>query len=169
MFCASDCGLAYAVQAPCLAPAPLPLPALPPVNACCWAPPPVAPGLNTANQVQLPTEFRVLESQDADLQTIVRENNNHTQFNKTIVTQVNRNHLHTQRVVTNENQFNTHVTNNVVKVNDIHAQRVELVPGQRRVFNDFKQSQVVEPARCLRTATAVAAAAPAAYLPCSAF
>ena len=139
------------------APAELPLPALPPVNALCWAPPPVAPGVNTAEVVQLPDELRVIETQDADEQVVVRENNNSTTFNKTIVTQVNRNHLHTQRIVTNENQLNTYVTNNVVKVNDIHSQRVEAVPGERRVFNDFKASQVVEPAQCLRAADGVLA------------
>ena len=124
--------------------------ALPPINGSCYAPPAVAPGVNTAQQVQLPTELRVVETSDADVQTIVRENNNYTQFNKTVVTQVNRNHLHTQRIVTNENQFNTYVTNNVTKVNDIHRQQVELVPGERRVFNNYQQTQTVEPARCLR-------------------
>ena len=141
-------------------------PALPPVNGLCYAPPPVAPGVNTANVVQLPDELRVVETQDADLQTIVRENNNSTTFNKTVVTQVNRNHLHTQRIVTNENQLNTYVTNNVVKVNDIHSQRIEAVPGERRVFNDFKATQVVEPAQCLRAdglpCGAAVAAAPVA-------
>ena len=132
------------------APAELPLPALPPVNASCYAPPPVAPGVNRAAKVQLPTELRQLQSSDSDLQTIVRENNNYTTFNKQIVTQVNRNHLHTQRVITNENNFNTYITNKLVKVNDIHSQRVELVPGERRVFNSYQQSQAVEPARCLR-------------------
>ena len=134
------------------APAELPLPALPGVDASCWAPPAVAPGINTAQQVQLPTELRLLQSQDADLQVVVRENNNYAQFNKTVVTQVNRNHLHTQRIITNENQFNTYVTNNVVKTNDIHQQRVEQLAGEKRVFNDYKQSQVVEPAQCLRAA-----------------
>lgn len=77
-------------------PAELPLPALPPVNAECYAPPPVAPGVNTCRQVQLPDELKVVQSDDADCQTVVRENNNYTTFNKTVVTQVNRNHLHTQ-------------------------------------------------------------------------
>ena len=133
-----------------VAPCALAVPALPPVNGCCYAPPPVAAGINTAKQVQLPTELRVVETNDGDLQTIVRDNNHHTQFNKTVVTQVNRNHLHTQRVVTNENFHNLYVTNNVTKVNDIHRQRVEHVPGERRVFNNHRQTQVVEPAQCLR-------------------
>ena len=135
----------YAAAAPIAAAA-----ALPPINGSCYAPPGVAPGINTAQQVQLPTEVREVNTFDQDLQTVVRENNNYTQFNKTVVTQVNRNHLHTQRIVTNENQFNTYVTNNVTKVNDIHQQRVELVPGERRVFNNYQQTQQVEPARCLR-------------------
>ena len=149
------------------APAELPLPALPPVNASCYAPPAVAPGLNTANQVQLPTEQRLVETNDADLQTIVRENNNYTTLNKLIVTTVNRNHLHTQRIVDNQNQYNTYITNNVVKVNDIHRQRIENVAGERRVFNSFKQSQQVEPAQCLRAADGAlvaCGAAPAARL-----
>ena len=141
---------------PCpAAPADVPLPALPPVNACCYAPPAVPPGVTTNKVVELPTEQRVIETNDADEQTVVRENNNYTTFNKTVVTTVNRNHLHTQRVVTNENNYNTYVTNNVVKVNDIHRQRVENVKGETRVFNDFKQTQQVEPARCLRAADGV--------------
>ena len=128
------------------------LPALPPVNASCYAPPPVAPGVNTSNSVQLPTEERVVETNDADVQTVVRENNNYTTLNKTAITTVNRNHLHTQRVITNENQHNTYITNKVVKVNDIHRQRVENVQGETRVSNQYKQTQVVEPARCLRAA-----------------
>ena len=124
--------------------------ALPAINASCYAPPAVAAGINTAQQVQLPTEYREVNTFDQDLQTVVRENNNYTTFNKQIVTQVNRNHLHTQRVITNENNFNTYITNKLVKVNDIHQQRVELLAGQRRVFNSYKQSQAVEPARCLR-------------------
>ena len=114
-----------------------------PTSCCCWH-------LNTSRQVQLPTEERVVETNDADVQTIVRDNNHHTTFNKTVVTTVNRNHLHTQRVVTNENNFNTYVTNNVTKVNDIHRQVVENVPGETRVVNNYQQTQTVEPARCLR-------------------
>ena len=152
------CGCAavqYIAAAPAVAvavQAELPLPALPPVNSGCYAAPAVAPGLNTANAVQLPTEYREVNTFDEDLQTVVRENNNYTTFNKTIVTTVNRNHLHTQRIVDNQNQYNTYITNNVVKVNDIHRQRVENVAGERRVFNSYKQSQQVEPARCLRAA-----------------
>ena len=128
------------------------LPVLSGVNASCYAPPAVAPGLNTANVVQLPTEYREVNTFDEDLQTVVRENNNYTTYNKTIVTTVNRNHLHTQRIVDNQNQYNTYVTNNVVKVNDIHRQRVENVKGETRVINNYKQTQTVEPARCLRAA-----------------
>ena len=128
------------------------LPVLPPVNASCYAAPAVAPGVTTRNVVQLPTEQRLVETNDSDLQTVVRENNNYTTFNKTKVTTVNRNHLHTQRIITNENQHNTYITNKLVKVNDIHTQRVEQVAGERRVFNNYQQSQVVEPAKSLRAA-----------------
>ena len=128
------------------------LPALPCQNNSCYAPPAVAPGVSTRQTVQLPTEQRVVETNDADVQTVVRENNNYTTYNKDVITTVNRNHLHTQRIVTNENQHNTYVTNNIVKVNDIHRQRIENVAGERRVFNDYKQTQTVEPARCLRAA-----------------
>ena len=124
--------------------------ALPAINASCWAPPAVAPGVNTAQQVQLPTEYREVNTFDSDLQTVVRENNNYTTFNKDVITTVNRNHLHTQRIVTNENQYNTYITNNITKVNDIHTQRIENVAGERRVFNNYQQTQTVEPARCLR-------------------
>ena len=128
------------------------LPALPAVNSSCYGAPCVAPGVTTRNTVQLPTEQRVVETNDADVQTVVRENNNYTTYNKDVITTVNRNHLHTQRIVTNENQYNTYVTNNIVKVNDIHRQRVENVAGEKRVINDYKQTQTVEPARCLRAA-----------------
>ena len=154
---ASPAPVAVAAVAPAAAVAVEALPALPPVNASCYAPPPVAPGVNTSRQVQLPTEERIVETNDADEQTVVRENNNYTTFNKTVVTTVNRNHLHTQRVITNENNYNTYVTNKVVKVNDIHRQQVENVKGETRVINDYKQSQVVEPAKCLRAVDGVLA------------
>jgi hypothetical protein len=128
----------------------LPLPALPPVNSGCYAPPPVAAGITTSRQVQLPTELRQVNTVDADVQTVVRENNNYTQLNKDVITTVNRNHQHIQRIQTNENNFNTYVTNNITKVNDIHSQRVEAVQGQTRVINNARQTQTVEPARCLR-------------------
>ena len=126
--------------------------ALPAVNASCYSSPPVEPGVTTYRKVKLPTEYRLAETNDETNETIVRENNNYTEFNKKVVTTVNRNHLHKQRVVTNENNYNTYITNKVTKVNDIHRQRVEQVQGERREINDYKQSQVVEPARCLRAA-----------------
>ena len=125
------------------------LPALPAVNSGCYAAPGVAPGVNTYNSVRLPTEYREVNTFDQDVQTVVRENNNYTTYNKDVVTTVNRNHLHTQRIITNENQYNTYITNNIVKVNDIHSQRVEHVAGERRVFNNYQQTQTVEPARCI--------------------
>lgn len=133
----------YAQPQPC---------ALPPINGSCWSSPLVIPGYTRYIHYQHPTQVRDINLHDSDLRVVVRENNHHTTFHKTIVTQLNRHHLHTQRVITNENNFNHYVTNNVIRVNDIHRQRVEHVPGQRRVFNDYKQTQVVEPSRCLRTA-----------------
>ena len=125
------------------------LPQLPPVSACCYRPPKIAPALVTHNQVQLPTEERLVELNDEDVQTIVRENSNYTKFDKTIVTTVNRRHTHTKRVVNNENVFNTYVTNNLIKVNDIHRNRVENVKGETKVKSEAKQTVVVEPAKCV--------------------
>ena len=130
--------------------APVAAAALPPIDYSCYREPQVAPGVTRYIRIQDPTEVRELSTVDGDVQTVVRENNHHVYFNKTIITQVNRNHLHTQRVITNENNYNTYVTNYVTRVNDIHQQRVEHVPGERRVFNSYKQSQQIEPARCLR-------------------
>ena len=76
--------------------------------------------------------------------------NIHHQHNKTVITTVNRNHLHRQRIVDNYTQNNLYITNKVTKVNDIHRQQVERVDGQRRVTNQYRESQAVEPARCLR-------------------
>lgn len=125
------------------------LPQLPPVSICCYKPSSIAPGITTHKQVQLPTEERVIELNDEDVQTIVRENANYTKFDKTIVTTVNRRHTHTQRVINNENVYNTYVTNNLIKVNDIHRNRVENVKGETKVKNDAKQTVVVEPAKCV--------------------
>lgn len=127
-----------------------PLPPLPPFDYSCYQVPIVPPGVTRRFVVDEPATVRNLETNDYDVQTVVRENNNHTYLNKTIVTQVNRNHLHTQRIITNENNYETYVTNHVIRVQDIHRQRVENVPGERRVFNSYKQSQRVEPAKCLR-------------------
>ena len=136
--------------------------ALPAVNGSCYAAPAVAAGVNTHSSVQLPTEYREVNTFDSDVQTVVRENNNYTTFNKDVITTVNRNHLHTQRIVTNENQHNTYITNNITRVNDIHRQRIENLKGETRNFRDFKATQRVEAAGCSRDApVAVAVAAPA--------
>ena len=73
-----------------------------------------------------------------------------TTFVKDVVTNVNRHHYHTKRVITRDNNFNTYVTNHITKVNDIHHYRVENVKGETRTFNDYKQTQTVEPATCNR-------------------
>lgn len=126
------------------------LPPLPPVNNSCWAPPPVAPGVTTCQKVQLPTEERVVETNDCDLQTVIRENNNYTTYNKTELLTVNRNHHHKTQIVENQVDHQTVVTNNIVKVNDIHRQQVEVVPGAKRVKSDARETVTVEPAKCFR-------------------
>ena len=138
-----------------------PLPPLPPFDYSCYRVPIVPPGVTRRFVIDEPATVRNLETNDYDVQTVVRENNNHTYLNKTIVTQVNRNHLHTQRIITNENNYETYVTNHVIRVQDIHRQRVENVPGERRVFNSYQQAPArVEQARCLRVVDG-------ALVPCS--
>ena len=120
-----------------------------PVNYCCYRQPMLPCGETRYYQIAEPTIIKNIDQHFGTVQTHVRENNHHIQYNRTVVTNVNRHHFHTQRIVTNENNHNTYVTNHVIKVNDIHHQKVEHVPGEKRVFNDFKATQRVEPAKCL--------------------
>jgi uncharacterized protein YeeX (DUF496 family) len=146
------------------------LPALPPVDSRCYQPPQVPPGQNQFRNVQEQTAVRNLQQNFNDVRTAVRENNIHVQRNKTNITNVNRNHNHLLKIVTNENNYEHNLQNNVVRVADIHRQRIENVPGQRRQFKDFKATQKVENLGCRRDATigavAVAAPAPAPCAPC---
>ena len=122
---------------------------LPAANYSCYAQPAMPCAQERHFHYQEPTVVRNVELHFYDTQTVVRENNNHYTHNRTIVTNVNRNHWHTQRIVTNENNYNTYLTNNVIRVNDIHHQRIENVEGEKRVFNDYKQTETVEPAQCV--------------------
>ena len=122
---------------------------LPPVNSSCLVKPAVPLSVVRVNEVQLPDEHREISTFDNEIETFVREDNQHTTFKKNVFTNVNRNHLHTQRIITNENQFNHYVTNHVVKPKDIHIIRVEHYPGKKSVFNDYKETRTVEPAQCV--------------------
>ena len=121
-----------------------------PISSCCAEPP--IESTKTERHIFYPVENETknIELHDSDEQTIVRENTNHIQFKKTIVTNVNRHHLHTLRVVTKENHLNTFITNNIVRVNDIHHNRVEHVTGEKRELNDFQQTmRIDEAAKCV--------------------
>ena len=143
-------------------PVQLALPALPAPDYRCYQAPPVAPGQTRFQNLQEPTAVKNLEQNFNDQRTAVRENNLHVQRNKTNITNINRNHNHLLRIVTNENNHEHNLVNNIVRVADIHRQRIENVAGQRRNFKDFKQTQKVENLGCRREGAAqVAYAAPA--------
>ena len=151
-------------------PVQLALPALPAPDYRCYQAPPVAPGQTRNQVINEPTSVKNLEQNFNDQRTAVRENNTHVQRNKTNITNINRNHNHLLRIVTNENNYEHNLVNNVVRVADIHRQRIENVAGQRRNFKDFKQTQKVENLGCRReggAACAVAAAPVAVAAPAS--
>ena len=125
------------------------LPQLPPVNDSCVQMPQVPPDDVTEQQLDLPSEEKVIETKDDDQKQIVVNRNNYTQYNKTLNVVVNRNHVHTLRVVKNETNYNTYVTNKVFKVNDIHHQRIEYVPGEIKNIDECREAVSVEPARCI--------------------
>jgi hypothetical protein len=140
----------------------LPAPALPAPDYRCYAPPQVPPGQTRYLKVDEPTAVKNLAQNFADVRTAVRENNTHVQRNKTLVTNIARNHNHLLRIITNENNFEHNLTNNLVRVADIHRQKIENIKGETRNFKDFKATQKVEAAGCSRDANvAVSVAAPA--------
>jgi hypothetical protein len=66
--------------------------------------------------------------------------------------------LHTQRIITKENNFHHFNTDYIVKVNDIHTQRVERLQGEGITTEDYRQTARVEPATCQVTAEGPCAA-----------
>jgi len=125
-------------------------PALPEPDYRCYQPPTVPPGQTRYLKVDEQTQLKNLEQNFNDVRTAVRENNTHVQRNRTQVTNVNRNHNHLLRIVTNENNFEHNLLNKVVRVADIHRQKIENVKGETRNFKDFKQTQKVENGGCRR-------------------
>ena len=139
----------------------LELPPLPDVRYDCYKVPGVPPGVVRFLKVDEPTTLKNFEQNFNDVKTAVRENNTHVQRNKTQVTNISRNHNHLLRIVTNENNYEHNLTNKIVKVADIHRQKIENVPGETRNFKDFKQTQKVENLGCRRAdAIAVVSEAP---------
>jgi hypothetical protein len=128
--------------------------ALPGFNKCCLLPLPVPKPWS--RWVQHEDEFvtKSIEQNYATARTIVVDNNVHHQHNKVVTTTVNRRHVHTQRVITRENNFHHFNTDYVVKVNDLHTQRVEQLQAEGITTNDYRQTQRVEPATCQVTAEA---------------
>jgi len=125
-------------------------PALPEPDFRCYQAPTVPQGQTRYLNVNEPAQVKSVEQNFNDQRTAVRENNTHVQRNRTQVTNVNRNHNHLLRIVTNENNYEHNLLNKVVRVADIHRQRVENVKGETRNFKDFKQTQKVENGGCRR-------------------
>jgi hypothetical protein len=136
-------------------------PVLPEADYRCYQPPQVPAGQTRYLQVTEPTGLKQLQQNFNDVRTAIRENNTHVQRNKTNVTNINRNHNHLLRIVTNENNYNHYLTNNVVRVADIHRQRIENLKGETRNFKDFKATQKVEAVGCRRDGIVQVAAVPA--------
>jgi len=125
-------------------------PALPEPDYRCYQAPTVPQGQTRYLNVNEPAQVKNVEQNFNDQRTAVRENNTHVQRNRTQVTNVNRNHNHLLRIVTNENNYEHNLLNKVVRVADIHRQRIENVKGETRNFKDFKQTQKVENGGCRR-------------------
>jgi len=125
-------------------------PALPEPDYRCYQAPTVPQGQTRYLNVNEPAQVKNVEQNFNDQRTAVRENNTHVQRNRTQITNVNRNHNHVLRIVTNENNYEHNLLNKVVRVADIHRQRVENVKGETRNFKDFKQTQKVENGGCRR-------------------
>jgi hypothetical protein len=140
-------------------------PALPEACYACYQPPQVPAGQTRFLQTTAPTGLRNLQQNFNDLRTAVRENNTHIQRNKTNVTNIARNHNHLLRIVTNENNYNHFLTNNIVRVADIHRQRIENLKGETRNFKDFKNTQRVEALGCRRDGVVQVAPVPVQAAP----
>ena len=126
--------------------------ALPPPNYTCYQEPPEPRGETRWLKYNEPTITKVIEQNFNTLKTSVKENNIHHQHNRTVIQNVNRNHFHTHRIIVKDNNYHHYLTNNLIRVNDIHHQKIEQVRGEGKTLSDYKQTQRVEPASCQRTA-----------------
>lgn len=125
-------------------------PDLPPPNSSCYRAPQIQKGQNKVLNVNEPPVNKNLNQNFNDVKTVTRDNTTHKQHNRTVVTNVTRNHNHLIKVITNENNYDHFLTNNIVKVQDIHRQKVENVKGQVRNFKDYKTNNKVENGGCKR-------------------
>lgn len=124
---------------------------LPPPNMACYQEPPSPKSEVKYFKVDEPTVTKTITQNFNSAKTVVKENVIHHQHVKNVIINVNRNHWHTQRVVVKDNNYHHYLINNVIKVADIHHQKIEQVRGESKTFNDYKQTQRVEPAECVRS------------------
>jgi hypothetical protein len=124
---------------------------LPPPNMACYQEPPAPRSEVKYLRVEEPPVTKTITQNFNTSKTVVKENVIHHQHVKNVIINVNRNHWHTQRVVVKDNNYHHYLINNVIKVADIHHQKIEQVRGESKTFNDYKQTQRVEPAECVRS------------------
>jgi hypothetical protein len=123
---------------------------LPPPNMACYQEPPQPrPEVKFFKVDEAPVTKSITQNFNTS-KTVVKENTIHTQHIKNVIINVTRNHWHTQRVVVKDTNYHHYLINNVIKVADVHHQKIEQVRGESKNFNDYKQTQRVEAAECVR-------------------
>ena len=138
---------------------------LPGPNMQCYQEPPAPKGEVKFFQVIEPEVKKSVTLNFNTCRVVTKENTIHHQHIKNVIINVNRNHWHTQRVVLKDNHYHHHLINNIIKVTDIHHQKIEQVRGESKNFTDYKQTQLVEPATCLKEGQSIVQEAPTAVAP----
>lgn len=131
----------------------LELPELPPPDYKCYAVPEVPPGVTRWFRINEPTIYKDLAVNLDKLAVESRVNNNHVNNDKTVITNINRHHDHLLKIITNENNFEKNITNKIIKVADIHKQRVENVAGPIKNYKEYKVIQKMEGPGCQKLNT----------------
>ena len=123
---------------------------LPAPNLACYQEPPQPRPEVKFFKVDEPTVQKTITQNFNTSKTVVKENVIHTQHVKNVIINVTRNHWHTQRIVLKDNNYHHYLINNIVRVADVHHQKLETVKGESKNFSDYKQTQRVEAAECVR-------------------
>ena len=133
----------------------LELPELPPPDYKCYAVPEVPPGVTRWFRINEPIVYKDLAVNLDKLAVENRVNNTHVNLDKTVITNVNRHHDHTLKIITNENNFEKNITNKIIRVADIHKQRVENIAGPVKTYKEYKVNQKIEGPGCQKQSTQI--------------
>ena len=132
---------------------------LPPPNANCYQEPPAPKGETKYVMIKEAPVFKTINQNFFSTNTTVKENVIHYNHVKDVIITLNRNHWHTQRIVVKDTNYHHYLINNVIKIKDIHHQKIETTNGESRNISDYKQVNRIEQPVCQQTVDEIVKAA----------